>query len=293
LKSTDKDDRLIVTSIQKMSRINVANGISQAEIDFVNRKRLVFIIDECHRSVFGDMLIGIKNTFSRSLLFGFTGTPVFEENAHNEITTETIFGDMLHKYTIANAIPDKNVLGFDLYRENTYKDQELREKVALLQTKAKSVDEIKDNEEKMAIYNKFMNDVQMPDIYIENGVKKYGIEHYLPKDTYQKDVHHFAVAEDIVKSRDQLSQNGKFHAILATQNIPEAIAYYKLFKERYSSLHVVSIFDESIDNSDHGIVREDALIEMLTDYNKRYGTSFQLSTYGKYKRDVAKRLAHK
>ena len=100
LKSTDNDDKLIVTSIQK-------NGIPQAEIDSIGRKRLVFIIDECHRSVFGGMLIGIKNTFPRALLFGFTGTPVFEENAKNEITTETLFGDMLHKYTIANGIPDK------------------------------------------------------------------------------------------------------------------------------------------------------------------------------------------
>jgi len=293
LKSVDNDDRLIVTSIQKMSRINVTNGISQDEINAVNKKRLVFIIDECHRSVFGDMLIGIKNTFSRSLLFGFTGTPVFEENAHDEITTGTIFGDMLHKYTIAHAIPDKNVLGFDLYRENTYDDHELREKVALHQADAESVEEIQDDEQKMAIYNKYMNEVQMPDTYTENGEKKYGIEHYLPKDIYQQEIHHLAVAKDIVQSRDQLSKNGKFHAILATQNISEAITYYKLFKERYPSLHVVSIFDESIDNSDGGIIREDALLEMLTDYNDKYGTSFQLATYGKYKKDVAKRLAHK
>jgi type I restriction enzyme R subunit len=292
LKSTDPDDCLIVTSIQKMSRINVKGGISQNEIDSINKKKLVFIIDECHRSVFGDMLIGIKNTFTRSLLFGFTGTPVFEENAHDEITTGTIFGNMLHKYTIANAIPDHNVLGFDLYRENTYKDDELREKVALKQAGVKSVEEIHDDD-KMAIYNKFMFDVKMPDTYTENNETKHGIEHYLPKDIYQQDIHHLAVAEDIVNGRDQLSKNGKFHAILATQNIPEAIAYYDLFKKHYSSLNVVTIFDDSIDNSDGGIVREDALLEMLDDYNHKYNTTFQLSTYGKYKKDVAKRLAHK
>lgn len=68
LKSTDNDDRLIVTSIQKMSNIKAGKDISQEDIDFIDRKRLVFIIDECHRSVFGDMLIGIKNTFKRALL---------------------------------------------------------------------------------------------------------------------------------------------------------------------------------------------------------------------------------
>lgn len=138
LQSTDKDDRLIVTSIQKMSNVNSEHGISQAEIDSIGRKRLVFIIDECHRSVFGDMLIDIKNTFPRALLFGFTGTPVFEENAHNEIMTETLFGDMLHKYTIANGIPDHNVLGFDPYRINTYDDNELREKAAICSVKSEA-----------------------------------------------------------------------------------------------------------------------------------------------------------
>ena len=293
LKSTDPDDRLIVTSIQKMSNINSKNGISQTEIDSIGRKRLVFIIDECHRSVFGEMLIGIKNTFTRALLFGFTGTPVFQENARHEIMTETLFGDMLHKYTIANAIPDQNVLGFDVYRENTYDDNELREKAAFAQLKVKRIEEIEGDEAKMAIYNKFIDEMQMPSIYTEDGQTKRGIEYYLPKNIYQQDIHHQAVAADIVSSRDRLSKNGKFHAILATQNIPEAIAYYKLFKERYPSLNVVALFDSSIDNSDGGIVKEDALLEMLDDYNRQYSTTFQLSTYGKYKKDVAKRLAHK
>lgn len=293
LKSTDPDDRLIVTSIQKMSNINSGNGISQTEIDGIGRKRLVFIIDECHRSVFGDMLIGIKNTFTRALLFGFTGTPVFEENSRNEIMTETLFGDMLHKYTIANAIPDRNVLGFDVYRENTYDDNELREKAAFAQLKVKRIEEIEGDEAKMAIYNKFIDELHMPSTYTEGGQPRHGIEYYLPKNIYQQDIHHQAVAADIVSGRNQLSKNGKFHAILATQNISEAIAYYKLFKERYPSLNVVALFDSNIDNSDGGIVKEDALLEMLDDYNRQYSTTFQLSTYGKYKKDVAKRLAHK
>lgn len=175
LQSTDKDDRLIVTSIQKMSNVNSEHGISQAEIDSIGRKRLVFIIDECHRSVFGDMLIDIKNTFPRALLFGFTGTPVFEENAHNEIMTETLFGDMLHKYTIANGIPDHNVLGFDPYRINTYDENELREKAAFAQLRVKRIEEIEGDEEKMAIYNKFVNELQMPKTYTEGGETKHGI----------------------------------------------------------------------------------------------------------------------
>lgn len=310
LKSTDVDDRLIVTSIQKMSNIKEGVGISKELIDLIGKKRLVFIVDECHRSVFGSMLISIKNTFPRALLFGFTGTPVFEENAKNEIMTETLFGDMLHKYTIANGIPDGNVLGFDPYMVNTYDENELRELVAFHhidlkmrdrnpneEPKKRTTEEylklIEDDEELEKIYNRFISELQMPNTYTENGKQIHGIEHYLPKNIYQTDKHHLAVAQDIIKGWDRLSKNGKFHAMLATKNIPEAIAYYKLFKEHYPSMNVVAIFDNNIDNSDEGIAREDALVEMLTDYNAKYGMTFQLSNYAKYKKDVAKRLAHK
>lgn len=310
LKSTDVDDRLIVTSIQKMSNIKEGVGISKELIDLIGKKRLVFIVDECHRSVFGSMLISIKNTFPRALLFGFTGTPVFEENAKNEIMTETLFGDMLHKYTIANGIPDGNVLGFDPYMVNTYDENELRELVAFhhidLKMRDRNPDEepkkrtteeylklIEEDEELEKIYNRFISELQMPDTYTENGKQIHGIEHYLPKNIYQTDKHHLAVAQDIIKGWDRLSKNGKFHAMLATKNIPEAIAYYKLFKEHYPSMNVVAIFDNNIDNSDEGIAREDAIVEMLTDYNAKYGMTFQLSNYAKYKKDVAKRLAHK
>jgi len=293
LESTSPDDRLIVTSIQKMSNIKAGGSISAETIERIGKKRLVFIIDECHRSVFGEMLQSIKRTFPRALLFGFTGTPVFEENAHNEIMTETLFGDMLHKYTIANGIPDGNVLGFDLYRINTFSDEELREKAAFCQLDIHSEEEIGDDEEKRRVYNRFMHELEMPDTYIENGETRHGVEHYLPKALYQQDIHHQAVAADIMAKFERVSKNRKFHAMLAVQNIPEAIAYYELFKQQYSSLNVCAVFDNNIDNSDEGIAREDAILEMLSDYNERYHTSFGLPNYAKYKKDVAKRLAHK
>lgn len=293
LKSSDKDDRLIVTSIQKMANIKPSATINEETITAIGKKRLVFIVDECHRSVFGQMLVNIKHTFPRALLFGFTGTPVFEENARNEITTETLFGDMLHKYTIANAIPDGNVLGFDIYQEETFEEDDLRNRAALHKLDVKTLDEIEGDEEAMAVYNKFMHELKMQESYVVNGEKVYGIEHYLPKKVYQLKIHHQAVASDIVKKFDRMSKNRKFHAILATQNIPEAVEYYKLFKEQYDSLNVVAVFDNNIDNSDEGMAREDAILEMLDDYNKKYNVAFDLPTYGKYKKDVAKRLAHK
>lgn len=316
LKSTDSDDRLIVTSIQKMSNIKddapTAGGgtITRELIDKIGQKRLVFIIDECHRSVFGDMLISIKHTFPRALLFGFTGTPVFDKNAKNEITTGTLFGNGLHKYTIANGIPDGNVLGFDPYMVNTYDENELRELVAFhqidIKLKERNPDDpiskkttedylklIDEDEELRKIYDRFVNKLQMPETYTENGKQMKGIEAYLPSDIYECDKHHIAVANDIMKSREKLSKNGKFHAMLATKNIPEAIAYYQLFKKYHPSLNVVAVFDSNIDNSDGGIVREDAIKEMLTDYNAKYGMNYKLANYAQYKKDVAKRLAHK
>lgn len=294
LESDSKDECLIVTSIQKMSRINSDNNIPKSTIDKINKKRVVFIVDECHRSVTGSgkdsgsgMLLTIKNTFPRALLFGFTGTPIFAENAHGEMTTEVIFGDMLHKYTLASGIPDHNVLGFDLYREDTFKEMEIREAVALRMTAAEgepiptSFDEISKDKEKVEIYNKWMYDTDI--LKIEDEAKS----------LYISDEHHTAVMQKIVEERPMLSHNGKFHAILATKSIPEAIEYYHLFKEHYPEYNITAIFDDSIDNNGGGEYKEDAILEMLDDYNKKFGTTFQQSTYAKYKKDVAKRLAHK
>ena len=288
LESDSRDECLIVTSIQKMSRINSNNNVPQSIINCINGKRVVFIVDECHRSVTGagresgsGMLLTIKNTFPRALLFGFTGTPIFPENAHGEMTTEVIFGDMLHKYTLASGIPDKNVLGFDLYREDTFNEQEIREAVALRTVEAESFEEIADNQEKVEIYEKIMHDTDI--LKIEDEAKS----------LYISESHHVAVMNKIVEERPMLSHNGKFHAILATKNIPEAIEYYHLFKEHYPEYNVTAIFDDSIDNNGGGEYKEEAILEMLDDYNRKFGTTFQQSTYAKYKKDVAKRLAHK
>ena len=288
LESDSKDECLIVTSIQKMSRITTGNSIPQSTIDKINKKRVVFVVDECHRSVTGSgkdsgsgMLLTIKNTFPRAILFGFTGTPIFEANAKGEMTTEVIFGDMLHKYTLASGIPDGNVLGFDLYREDTFQEHDIREVVALRAVEAESFEEIEKDKEKVEIYNKIMTETDM--VKIEDEAKS----------LYQSESHHMAVMNKIVEERPMLSHNGKFHAILATKNIPEAIEYYRLFKEHYPEYNVTAIFDDSIDNNGGGEYKEDAILEILEDYNNKFGTTFQQSTYAKYKKDVAKRLAHK
>ena len=87
-------------------------------------KRIVFIVDECHRSTFGEMLLIIKETFPLAMFFGFTGTPIHEENQKRKSTTATVFGNELHSVQCADGIRDKNVLGFDPYKVATYRDQD-------------------------------------------------------------------------------------------------------------------------------------------------------------------------
>lgn len=140
LKSTNFEDTLIVTSIQKMSNIK-EEGFNVHDIEIMNQKRLVFIVDEAHRSTFGDMLITIKNTFPNAIFFGFTGTPIQDENQKKKNTTVTVFGDELHRYSIADGIRDGNVLGFDSYKVLTYKDYDIRKAVALEKARAKTEEE--------------------------------------------------------------------------------------------------------------------------------------------------------
>ena len=111
LKSDDLDNTLIVTSIQKLSNISEdGQGLNEADLKIIKTKRIAIIIDECHRSTFGEMLTTIKNTFKHSIIFGFTGTPIQDVNIKKDSTTPTIFGDEIHRYTLADGIRDKNVL---------------------------------------------------------------------------------------------------------------------------------------------------------------------------------------
>lgn len=107
LKSNSAVDTLIVTSIQKMSNIrDEEGGLNRHDIELIGEKRIVFIVDEAHRSTFGDMLTTIKETFPYAIFFGFTGTPIFDENARKKSAQTDVFGDELHRYSIADGIRD-------------------------------------------------------------------------------------------------------------------------------------------------------------------------------------------
>ncbi|WP_370317187.1 HsdR family type I site-specific deoxyribonuclease [Pseudoalteromonas sp.] len=302
LKSTDPAETLIVSSIQKMSNIFEAvddegTATNSADIEIIQAKRLVFIIDEAHRSTFGDMLITIKRTFPSALFFGFTGTPIQEENEKSGNTTSTVFGNELHRYSIADGIRDGNVLGFDPYKVPTFKDSDIKKEVALAQAKADSVADAMSSPAKKKKFNHFMNDVPMAGKKDAMGNYHKGIEDYVPKSQYLTDAHQERVVSDILDKWDVLSQANKFHAILATNSIAEAIDYYRRLKAAKPELKISALFDPNIDNDGSGdrgpTFKGDGLDEIMADYNARYGQDFDFAKHGKFKKDLAARLAHK
>ena len=295
LKSKLSSDTLVVTSIQKMSRIK-EDASNEATVRQIADKKIIIIVDEAHRSTFGDMLYNIKQTFPNALLFGFTGTPILAENQKKECTTEGIFGKCLHRYNIAEGMRDKNVLGFDVTQVTTFKDSDLRRAVALREAGADSEEDAMADETKQKVYLKFMsNDVPMAGYTDGGGAEVKGIEDYLDKEQYRSSAHQEKVVEHICNNWLRLSRNNKFHAIFATSSIPEAIEYYHLFRKMKPKLKVTALYESSVDNkdADFAIFKEEETIKILDDYSKMFDKPFSLSEYGKFKKDLSLRLAHK
>lgn len=295
LKSNDLADRLILTSIQKMSNIVEEGGYNEDDIAKINKKRLVIIIDEAHRDVFGKMFYAIKTTFPYCMVFGFTGTPIHEENQKKMNTTSDVFGNELHRYSIADGIRDKNVLGFDPVKVLTYRDNDLREAVALEKAKAKTKDEAIADPRKSKIYYHFADRAKVPMAGYFNDKNKYvkGIEDYVGYVQYSTEKHHLAVIDDILMNWTRLSRGGKFHAILATSSIAEAIDYYRLFKTKKHDLKITALFDPNLDTCGDVVNKEEGLAEIIEDFNSRYGQKFSITSHKLFKENISLRLAHK
>lgn len=129
----------------------------------------------------------------------------------------------------------------------------------------------------------------------ETGKYCRGIEDYIGPEAWQTDEYQYAVVEDIGSNWLTMSRNNKFHAILATSSIPEAVSYYRKFREKYPDLKVTGLFDPTIDNKGgkKSLEKEDGLKEMLNDYNSLFDQNFDIGGYARFKKDVSARLAHK
>ena len=251
----DKNRQLIITTIQKM-----ANAVKRPQyvkvMDEYRNEKVVFIIDECHRSQFGDMHKDIVRHFAKAQFFGFTGTPRFEVNGKVEgkitQTTEKLFGECLHSYLIKDAIFDNNVLGFH---------------IEYIKTIEGAYDE---------------NDSTMTEA-IDIG------------ELYMADERMSLIANHIIRNHKAKTRNRQYTAIFAVQSIPMLIKYYDIFKSIKHDLNIGGIFSYGAneDYEGHDEHSRDALERIIKDYNKKFRTNFSTDTFTAYHKDISDRVKGK
>ena len=306
LKKQLEDDtaKIIITTIQKLSTF-----IKKNKEHSVYNKHIVIIFDECHRSQFGDMRTAIIKSFKKYHLFGFTGTPIFQDNAIKNSnsrfsTTDDIFGDRLHTYTIVHAIRDKNVLPF---------------RVDYIKTMDKSSD-IDDEK----VWDIDREKVFMAPERIEL-ITKYILEHFDQK-TYRGNKTYFFNSllniEEVAKSKNDAVKEIKdkqrlsgFNSIFAVASVPMAKLYYEEFKKQMEKdiskkLKVAVIYSYGANEEEaDGILDEensedtsaldknsrDFLESAIKDYNDMFNTSYDTSSekFQNYYKDVSLRMKNK
>jgi len=272
LLSDDYADKVIVTTIQKLSLALDGNNRNNYKelLKPLSQKRVVFIFDECHRSQFGENHETIKEFFPRAQLFGFTGTPIFEENAiYRQIqgqeasyrTTVDLFQRRLHAYTITHAIDDENVLRFhiDYYKPEGANKPEQGETVA----KQAIVEAILDKHDTATAgrkFNAFLATASINDAIVYH-------------DLFQK-----------VQTEKQANDNGFRPLNIACVFSPPAEG------DRDVQQLQEDLPQEKADNQQEPDRKKAALRAIITDYNARYGTNHSLTDFDRYYQDVQKRI---
>lgn len=274
-RNLDKDDnKIVVTTIQKL------NNLMKSEADLpIYGKQVVFIFDECHRSQFGEAQKNLKKKFKRFCQFGFTGTPIFPENALGAETTASVFGRELHSYVITDAIRDEKVLKFKV----DYND---------VRPQFKAIETEQDEKKLSAAENR--QALLHPDRIRE-------ITQYILNNFRQK------------THRLQASNKG-FNAMFAVSSVDAAKLYYESFRELQKGsdrpLRVATIFsfaaneeqdaigdiqDESFDVSAMNSSAKEFLSAAIADYNTLFKTNFSVDSNGfqNYYRDLAKQVKAK
>ena len=231
--------------------------------EYANEK-VVFLIDECHRSQFGKMHKDVKGFFKKAQYFGFTGTPIFKENAKKEgeiqYITETLFGKPLHQYMIKQAIADGNVLGFKIEYMKTI-------------VAKNSVYEQKLNENEAASSSTEVSAIDTAEAW--NDERR--IE---------------AVCKNIIQNFKAKTVNKNYNAILATSGVENLIKYYDTFKRLNPDFTFAAVFtyDVNEDAESKEETSQDAMARIIDDYNVKFGTSFKTDTFAEYNEDLSKKF---
>ena len=267
------DTPLIVTTIQKLNTAIVKERYLST-MESLKDKPLVFIFDECHRSQFGETHLRINKFFNNNQMLGFTGTPIFPENAvgnkMGKRTTAELFDDCLHKYVITDAISDDNVLKFSIEYVGRYKEKEGGTVYADVDVESIDTQELLDSNDRL------------------NKITDY-----------------------IVANHNRKTHDKSFTAMMAVSSIDTLTKYYELFKTKEHDLKIATIFSFSANEDDKGAdglydsdgvsINEDninqhsrdKLESYIADYNKLFNTKFTTrdsQSYYNYYNDISKRV---
>jgi len=274
-RNIEKDDnKIIVTTIQKL------NNLMKSESDLaIYQKQVVFIFDECHRSQFGEAQKNINKKFKKFYQFGFTGTPIFPQNALGAETTASVFGRELHSYVITDAIRDEKVLKFKV----DYND---------VRPQFKNIEQEQDEKKLSAAENK--KALLHPKRITE--VSQYILQNFR------------------IKTHRNQGSNKGFNAMFAVSSVDAAKCYYEelnnLQKGSDKPLKIATIFsfvaneeqsaigeivDETFEPSAMDITAKEFLTKAINDYNDMFRTSYGVDSneFQNYYRDLAKRVKNK
>src|SRR5690554_4145832 len=274
-RNIEKDDnRIIVTTIQKL------NNLIKSESDLaIYQKQVVFIFDECHRSQFGEAQKNLKKKFKKYYQFGFTGTPIFPQNALGAETTASVFGRELHAYVITDAIRDEKVLKFKV----DYND---------VRPKFKNIESEQDEKKLNAAENKKA----------------------LLHPERIKEISQYILQNFRIKTHRTQGSNKGFNAMFAVSSVDAAKCYYDelndLQKESDKPLKIATIFsfaaneeqsaigeiaDETFEPSAMDVTAKEFLTKAINDYNAMFKTSYGVDSneFQNYYRDLAKRVKNK
>ncbi|PZX57598.1 type I restriction enzyme R subunit [Algoriphagus ratkowskyi] len=289
VKQLSGDSKLIVTTIQKLNTA-ISKKKYLSKMEAIKNERVVFIFDECHRSQFSDTHKNINKFFKNCQMFGFTGTPIFEDNAfsnkYGKRTTSMLFGDCLHKYVITDAIRDENVLKFSVEYIRTFKKKD-----HILDINVEAIDEA---------------EVMNAPVRLDN------------------------ITDYIIANHNRKTHSREFTAIFCVSSVPTLIEYYKLLlqkkEEGKHNLRLATIFSYSANEEDKEAVgfmddddfdpaqpeslsmaaepeakynsqhTKDELENFIIHYNKQFGTNYTSrdnQSYYNYYNDIAKRVKHR
>jgi type I restriction enzyme R subunit len=279
----EDNTQLIVTTIQKLN--NAINSRYKGRMEAHKNERIIFIFDECHRSQFGETHSRIKSFFTNAQMFGFTGTPIFADNAVKNAlgkrTTKELFDECLHKYVITDAIRDENVLKFSIEYVGKYH--------------------------------------QKDDAKTELDIE---VEDIDTKELLESDERLDKIADYIIANHNRKTHGKDFTAMFCVSSVDMLIRYYELFKQKHvegkHNLNIATIFSYTANEDDkdaNGMIEEeelsiaaepkvmyltkehkhtrDKLEEFIGDYNQAYNTKFTTKdsqSFYNYYNDIARKV---